>query len=143
MKYKMSSKLLLRIAAVIILLHSFGHTAGLLTWQVANGDVPSEVVQKMQEVQFSFMFKNGCTMADFYSGASCCGALFLLLVAVLLWVLSNRNEKLTIKLLWFIASAIVLLGVIEIVYFFPFAVSFCAIAATLVFIAIFKLQKQN
>jgi hypothetical protein len=143
MKYKMSSKLLLRIAAVVILLHSFGHTAGLLTWQATNGDVPSEVVQKMQEIQFSFMFKNGCTMADFYSGASWCGVLFLLLVAIMLWTLSNRDDKLTVKLLWFIATAIALLGVIEIVYFFPFAVSFCAIAATLVFISIFKLKKQN
>jgi heme A synthase len=136
----MSSKNLLRIAAVVILLHSFGHTAGLLTWQAANGDVPSEVVQKMQEVQFSFMFKNGCTMADFYSGAACCGTLFLLLVAVMLWTLSGRKDTLTINLLWIIAMAIVLLGVIEIVYFFPFAVSFCIIAAALVFMAIFKLN---
>jgi heme A synthase len=115
---------------------------GALGWQDPNGKIPNEVVRKMQEVPFSFMGKDGSTMADFYSGASYCGTLFLLLVASLLWTLSGRKDKPTINLLWMIATAIVLLGIIEIVYFFPFAVSFCAVAATLVFVAIFQLKKQ-
>lgn len=138
----MSTKILLRIAAIVILLHSLGHTMGALGWQDPNGKIPNEVVRKMQEVPFSFMGKDGSTMADFYSGASYCGTLFLLLVASLLWTLSGRKDKPTINLLWMIATAIVLLGIIEIVYFFPFAVSFCAVAATLVFVAIFQLKKQ-
>jgi heme A synthase len=96
----------------------------------------------MQTIQFSFMGKDGCTMADFYSGASFCGTLFLLLVAVFLWMLSGRKDKQAVQLLWIVVTAIALLGVIEIVYFFPFAVSFCVFVATLVLTAILKLKKQ-
>ena len=138
----MSTKILIRIAAAIMLLHSFGHTFGLLTWQDPNGDIPYDVVQKMQTVQFSFMGKDGSTMADFYSGASYCGTLLLLLIAVLLWTLSDRNDKSAIKQLWIISTAIVFLGIIELIYFFPFAVSFCVVAAVLLFFSLFKLINQ-
>ena len=126
-----------------MLLHSFGHTFGLLTWQDPNGDIPIEVVQKMQNVKFSFMGKDGSTMADFYSGASYCGTLLLLLIAAILWTLSDRKDQLVVKQLWIIASAIVLLGIVEAIYFFPFAVSFCVISATLIFIALYKISTDG
>ena len=136
----MSSKNIIRIAAIVILLHGLGHTMGALMWQKPDGDIPYEVVQKMQTVQFSFMGKDGSTMADFYSGASYVGTLLLLLITALLWTLSDRKDKAAIQQLWIIAASIVVLAIIEIIYFFPFAVSFCVVAAALLFFALYKLK---
>ena len=141
----MKAKLLLRIAAVIMLLHGVGHTMGVATWQnprnmTSMGEY-QQVVEKMQEVQFSFMGKDHSTMADFYSGFGYGGTILLLLCAALLWVLSSWRGKSISKLLWIIGIAIVALGIVETIYFFPFAVSFCVVSAALVFIAIFKLKK--
>jgi hypothetical protein len=136
-----TTKILLRIAAVVMLLHAVGHTTGVATWQSPTGEIPIEVVKIMQDVQFSFMGKDGSTMSEFYSGFGYVGTILLLLIAVLLWVLANWKDKSAIKLLWILGSAVVALGVVEAIYFFPMAVAFCVITAILVFIAIFRLNK--
>lgn len=138
----MRSKLLLRIAALIMLFHCVGHTMGVVTWQKPNGEIPNEVVQKMQEVQFNFMGKEGSTMAEFYSGFGYCGTLLLLFISVLLWVISSWKDKSAVKLLWVIGITIVLLAIDEIIFFFPMAVAFCLISAILVFISIFIINKS-
>lgn len=137
----MNSKLLLRIASVVMLLHGIGHTMGVATWQKPGGDIPARVVEIMQTEQFSFMGKEGSTMAGFYSGFGYANTVFLLFIAALLWVVSGRKEKSVIKTLWVTASAIVLLAIDEIIWFFPTAVVFCAVSATLIFISIFLINK--
>ena len=139
----MKTKLLLRIAAVIMLLHGLGHTFGVMTWQNPRTAEYQQTVEKMQDVQFDFMGKSNATLADFYSGFGYGGTILLLLSAALLWVISDLRHKSVIKLLWIIGVAIVLLGIIETIYFFPFAVSFCIVSAALVFIAIFQLKKAS
>jgi uncharacterized membrane protein len=139
----MSSKIFLRIAAIVMLLHCVGHTIGVATWQNPDGEIPIEVVQKMQDVQFNFMGKDGSTMAEFYTGFGYCGTILMLFIAVLLWIFSGRKDKSVTKELWVTGLAIVLLAVIEIIYFFPFAVAFCVISAVLVFISIFFINKMK
>ena len=134
------SKVLLRIASVLMLLHSVGHISGLITWQKS---IPPDVVQKMQEVHYRFMYKDGLTMADFYTGASVFGVILIVFIAVLLWMLSDSKDKLAVRLLWTIAIVIGLHAAVELIYFFPIALIFCVISAVLVLIAIFQIKKSE
>lgn len=138
----MKPKLLLRIAAAIMLLHAAGHTAGVATWQKPGGDIPARVVRIMQSEQFSFMGRDGSTMAGFYSGFGYCGTILLLFIAALLWTLSGWKDRSANRILWLTGFAILLLAVDEIVWFFPMAVAFCIVSAALVFISIFLINKE-
>ena len=114
---KMSSKILLRIAAIIMLLHGLVLAFGVI-WNYHNSDI----------------YEN----ADFILGASLCGILLALLLGTLLWALSCMTNKSAVKLLWIVATATVLLGIIEIIFFFPYVA--CIIPGVLAFIALFKLN---
>ena len=140
----MNAKLLLRIAAVVMLFHGVGHTVGVATWESPDGDVYRQipqVVSAMQDTEFSFMGKDGATMAGFYSGFGYCGTIFLVFVALLLWILAGWKDKSVTPILWITGLAIVALAVLEIIYFFPMAVAFCLISAALVFTSIILINK--
>lgn len=139
---KITSKLLLRIAAIIMLLHAIGHTLAIVTWRKPNGKIPFDIVQKMQDTHFSFQGKDS-TMASFFSGHGYAGAIFLLLIVSILWTISNWQEKRATKILWLVGVAIVLLAVDELLFFFPMAMVFSLLAAALVFISIFKINKVS
>lgn len=139
----MKPKLLLRIAAVIMLLHAVGHTLGVATWQKPDGDIPAKVVQIMQAEKFGFMGSDGATMAGFYSGFGYCCTAFLVFIAVLLWIISRWKGRPANEILWTVGIAILSLAAIEIVYFFPMAVSFCVVAAALVFLSIFFIRQTD
>lgn len=138
----MKSKLLLRIAAGIQLFHAIGHTTGVISW-TTKGDVPAPLVQTMLDTKFEFMGKVGSTMAGFYDGFGYCSTLFLVLVAVLLWLLSSQTDKTTTKVLWAVGLALTALGGLEIIYFFPMATAFSLISAALVFVSIFLINKKR
>ena len=112
----MNSKILLRIAAGIMLLHGLVLTISVLLHDYKSYEMP-----------------------DFILGSSLCGILLALLIAALLWTLSCRKDKSAVKLLWIIATATLLLGIIEIIFFFPYAV--CWLPAALTFVALFQLNK--
>jgi hypothetical protein len=139
---KITSKLLLRIAAIIMLLHAIGHTLGVITWQRTNGKIPLDLVQKMQGTHFSFQGKDS-TMAAFFSGHGYAGTILLLFIVSILWTLSNSKDKNSTKILGLTGLAIVFLALDEILYFFPMAVAFSLIAAVLVFISIQKINKTE
>jgi len=80
-------------------------------------------------------------LLNFFMGATFCGILLALLLGALLWVLSDIKNKLEDKQLWIVASATVLLGIIEIIYFFPYIV--CILPGALAFIALFRHNKLN
>ena len=141
----MKSKLLLRIAAALMLLHGIGHTFGVATWKNPDGDIAKqipEVVRLMQSESVNFMGINS-TMAKFYDGFGYCGTIFLLFLAVLLWVIACRKDKSAIKILWVTCGAIVALAVLEMIYFFPMAWMFCLISAVLIVVSIFQIKKHN
>ena len=116
----MNTKILLRTASVILLLHALVLTFGVF-WNYHNSDI--------YEIDTWIL------------GASLCGILLILLLATLLWVLSCRTDKSAIKQLWIVATATLLLGIIEIIFFFPYVM--CIVPAVLAFIALFKLNKLN
>jgi len=110
----------LRISAVIMLLHGVGLIIGAFT-QTTTGDVADNV-------------------AKFMMGATLCGILLVLLLAGLLWMLSNIKERSGIKLLLIVTMAMLILGIIEIIFFFPYIVSI--VPAVLALIALVK-TKEN
>jgi len=114
----MNTKILLRISAVILLLHALVLTFGVF-WNYHNSDIYET--------------------DNWILGASLCGILLVLLLATLLWVLACKTDKSAIKLLWIVATATLLLGIIEIIFFFPYVM--CIVPAILAFIALFKLNK--
>ena len=86
-----------------MLTHSVSHILLCFSWQ--NGYVPTEVVQKMQEIKFhNMMFNTDLTMADLYTGVSCFGIILVLLIGSLLWILSDRNSIniFSVKVLWIV-----------------------------------------
>jgi hypothetical protein len=84
----MKPKILLRIAAVLMLLHTIGHTFGTLSWKKTNDSVKQEVIKQMTSNKFPFM---GATrsMGDAMDGYGFFGIVNLLLVTVILWIASN------------------------------------------------------
>jgi hypothetical protein len=137
----MKTKLLLRIAAGLMVFHALGHTRAIATWQNPGSAVPAELIEKMQTIHFSFK-GNDSTMAAFYSGNGYAATILLLLIAALLWIVSDWENKAAVKLLWPAALSVILLAVIELIYFFPLAVIISLITAGLVFFSIFKLSKS-
>jgi len=111
----MSTKILLRIASIIMLFHGLVLLVGTLAGN-PNPAPPAELF-------------------DFFMGATFCGILLALLLGVLLWVLSCMRDKSEVRQLWIVATATVLLGIIEIIFFFPYIV--CILPGVMAFIALF------
>ena len=139
---KITTKLLLRIASGIMLLHAIGHTMAIFTWQKPNGKIPADVIHKMQESHFFFGGEDA-TMAGFFSGHGYTGTIFLLLIVSILWAISGWTEKRATKILWLAGLSILALASVELIYFFPLAVILSLFAGLLVFLSIFKLNKTK
>jgi succinate dehydrogenase hydrophobic anchor subunit len=124
----MKAKLLLRIAAVIMLLHTIGHTFGALGWKNAPNEAVKQVIDGMQNNRFDFMGRTA-SLADFYSGYGVTMIGVLLLIAIMLWLLSeDTTTSLSEKLQTVLGLFLLFLAVAEYIYFFPFAASFSFLA---------------
>jgi hypothetical protein len=113
----MRPKLLLRIAAVLMLLHTIGHTLGALTSSEAPNARVGLVLKGMQSEHFNFMGRNA-TLAQFYNGYGIIMILVLLLISVQLWLLASALNKAMVLAL---AIFLLITACCEYVYFFPFA----------------------
>jgi hypothetical protein len=127
----MKTKLLLRIAAVIMLLHTLGHTMGALTWKEAPNTRVAAVISGMQNEYFNFMGRS-LTLASFFDGYGFSMIGVLLLVSILLWVLSTEPVG---RIILALGLFLVFMGVIELIYFFPFAAAFSLLAGIATLIA--------
>jgi hypothetical protein len=141
----MKPKLLLRIAAVLILFHALGHTYGHLTWKLSPELTKQEVIKQMTENKFPFM-GTVRSMTEYYDGFGFIVTVALLMIAVLLWVASNvtaQSVDLARKFVLTLSLALMAFGVLEVIYFFPFAAAFSFIASVLGFYSIVLLTKQK
>jgi hypothetical protein len=126
----MMPKLLLRIAAILIIIHSALHTLGFSGWKQAPDPVEHGVIQQMTGHQFPFM---GAThsLADYYDGFgyACSIALFLI-GGILLIVASDlsSNTALAKKIIITLSIALLFWGIDELIFFFPFAAGLTLIA---------------
>lgn len=115
----MKPKLLLRIAAAVMVLHTIGHSIGALTWKQAPNKAVAEVIAGMENNRFGFMGRQ-VTVAMFYSGYGFALIVVLLLISVTLWLAGgNATDRMTRKLLPWLIGFLVCFSVIEWIYFFP------------------------
>jgi hypothetical protein len=136
----MKPKLLLRIAAVFMLLHDVGHAMGALTWKAAPNAAVAATIAAMTNNKFLFMGRMA-SLAAFLDGYGITMIFVLLLLGILLWIFAGHTENsLTKILLTPIMLFLWILAVVEYVYFFPFAASFTALAALCTLIARIKLK---
>jgi len=141
----MKSKNLLRIASVIMFLHLLGHTFGHLTWKDSPDPARQEVIKQMTGNKLPFM---GATrsMAEYYNGYGYIATIAMLLIIFLLWSISNatgNKSPLISKLLWAATGFLFLLGIDELIYFFPFAAAFSLLSGLLTLLATVQLSKNS
>src|ERR1700748_1069165 len=88
----MNPKLLLRIAAVLVLLNAIGHTIVHFTRKEIDDPVIKDVINQMEIHQFKFG-GSVCSLDGFLTGNSLATAITLFVMAALLWVLSGVSVK--------------------------------------------------
>ncbi len=141
----MKPKVLLRIAAVVMFLHVVGHTIGAATWKQTNEPAKQEVIKRMVEQKFPFM-GTVRSMAEYYDGYGYSSTIALLLAVTLLWILSGlaeRNAVVAAKILLPVSLFLLLLGIDEIIFFFPLAAGMSLLGALLGGLSLLTLRKQE
>jgi hypothetical protein len=139
----MKSKILLRIAALLVLIHLLGHSLGHLGWDKPEDPKMKEVVNVMQGYKGEFMGASK-SMADYFNGYSLILFFVFGMTIAILWVCSGfieNHRAIAIKVLFPIAFAYIGFGVIEYMYFFPFAASISLLTGIVSLLAITVVKK--
>jgi hypothetical protein len=126
-------KTLLRVASLMMFLHTIGHTIGALTWKKDPASSIQQVVDDMISHKFIFMGALR-SIGDFYEGYGMTMIFVLLLLAVLLWQLSAISVKHpapAARLLIPISLSLLAIALIEFRYFFLLATALSLIAGLL------------
>ena len=127
----MTAKVLLRIASILMLLHTAGHTMGALTWdQAPNGKVAA-VVAGMKAEHFDFGGRS-VSLAGFFSGYGFSMIGVLLLVSFVLWSLAAEPNR---RFILLFGLFLMFFGSCELIWFFPFAAAFSLLAGLFTLIA--------
>jgi hypothetical protein len=127
----MKAKILLRIAAIFMLLHTLGHTLGALTWKDAPNAAIKQVVDDMLNKHFDFLGRSA-SIGDFYAGYGYSMIGVLLLVSILLWFLSTEPIR---RMVLIMGLFLLFLGTIEFIYFFPLPAVFSLLAGVATLLA--------
>lgn len=139
----MRARLLLRISALFIFIHLLGHSFGHFTWKDSQGDATKqEVIRQMTEFKFEFMGASR-SMGDYFEGYSALVLIKYLVFMLLLWSISNfadEHPNLSRRLIAPISLGLIAFGVLEFVYFFPFAATISTIAGLAAFCSMFFLK---
>ena len=141
----MKPKILLRIAAILILIHAILHTAGFSGWKNDPDPAKHQVIQLMTGQKFPLMGTSR-NMGEYYDGFGYASSIALLLIASLLWFTSGEllsSISLAKKVILILSFALLLWGVDELIYFFPFAASITLLACLCCFWSLFGLAKQG
>ena len=138
----MKPKILLRIAAFLMLLHAVGHTFGHSGWKKATDAAKQEVISKMTDQKFPFMGSKR-SMGEFYDGYGYACTLALLLIAYLLWITSTAQTLISKKVILAVSICLFLWGGVELIYFFPAAAAFSLVSAVLGIWAVFGMKVEG
>lgn len=141
----MKPKILLRIAAILIFIHSVLHTFGFGSWNEASDPVYKAIVEGMTGHKFPFMGAVH-SLGDFYEGFGYASSIALFLIAVILWFVSGETSysaTLSRKITYTIGIALIAWGIDELIYFFPFAAVITLTAAVLTLLAGFTIKKSS
>ncbi len=135
----MKYKTLLRIASVLMLLHTIGHSIGALTWKEAPEPRLNPVISSMLSEKFVFLGTE-TSYGRFYSGFGISMIFVLAFVSLLLWMLSNNPVK---NLLWLTGGLLASLAITEFLYFFPLPAIFSSVSALLTVAAVYRLRENE
>ena len=120
----MRPKLLLRVSVLLIVVHLLGHSFGHFSWKDTEGDQKKEeVIRHMTDYKFDFMGA-ARSMGEYDEGYSALILIKYLVFVLVLWSISNFAEahpNLARTLIAPLALGMIAFGVLEFVYFFPFA----------------------
>jgi hypothetical protein len=138
----MKPKLLLRIAAILILIHGILHTTGFSQWK--QDPARHEVTKQMTGKKIPFMGTSR-NMGEYYDGFGYASSIALILIAVLLWIVSGElssNPSLAKKVIIVISFSLLVWATDELIYFFPFAAGLTLVASICGFGSLPGLAKQ-
>ena len=141
----MKPKILLRMASIIMFLHDVGHTFGSLSWKQTSDPEKQQIINQMIGHKFPFMGAIR-SMGDTIDGYGYATILSLFFFSAILWILAGsltENPKLARKLLITVSAILLVWGINELIFFFPFAASFSLIAMILTVIAIFRMNVES
>ena len=131
----MQPKILLRIAAAFMLLHTIGHTFGALTWKNAPNAAIARLIGEMINERFDFMGRS-VSVALFYQGYGIIMIFILMLASICLWLIGDDIEtRLAQRFLVVFACFLLVVAITEFMYFFALAASFTLLAGVCVFLA--------
>lgn len=141
----MKPKILLRIAAILILVHALLHTSGFSQWKNDPDPAKHEVIKQMTGQKFPFMGTSR-NMGNYYDGFGYATSIALFLIAIMLWLVSGElsaNPSLAKKVIAVLSVALLLWAIDEMIYFFPFAVGLSLVASICGFGALIGVGKQG
>jgi hypothetical protein len=141
----MKPKLLLRIAAILILIHGVLHTTGFSQWKQDPDPARHEVIKQMTAQKIPFMGTSR-NMGEYYDGFGYASSIALILIAVLLWIVSGElsaNPSLAKKVIIVISFSLLVWATDELIYFFPFAAGLTLVASICGFGSLLGLAKQE
>jgi len=143
MAFKIKPKHLVRVAALLMAFHTLGHTMGALGWKKApNADV-GVVIDGMQTAHFDFMGRSA-TLGQFYEGYGITMILVLALITLQLWMLSgDTGQPKANQMLASMAVFLILMAVLEYVYFFPMAAAISFLAGTCVMLSLIGTRRSG
>ncbi|PJZ54390.1 LIC_13387 family protein [Leptospira adleri] len=141
----MKPKILIRIASVLMLIFTLGHSIGHFT-RYNTTDI--RAINTITSMQMTKIPMEGVdkTYDQFYSGMSLNLSITLITFAVLLWLLSNlvpSNPKIVRKLLIPIFLCVFCFSITGFVYFFPAPTLISCLAALSILTSIFLLRKES
>jgi hypothetical protein len=141
----MKPKLLLRIAAVLMLIHGVLHTMGFSSWKQDPDPARHEVIKQMTGQKLPFMGASH-NMGEYYDGFGYASSIALFLIALLLWITSTElsaNISLAKKIIWTLSFGLLFWAIDEVIYFFPFAATITSLACVCCFWSLYRLAKQS
>jgi hypothetical protein len=139
----MNAKVLLRIAAGLILVHLLGHGVGHLSWDQPEDPKMMDVVTVMKSYKGEFMGAVK-SMADYYNGYSILIFGLYAMSIALLWLTSGfirEQPSIARKILYPLGIAYLFFGIVEFIFFFPFAAGMSFFAGLLTILSIVAVKK--
>lgn len=131
----MKRNLLIRIAAVLMFLHTVGHTFGVFGSKPATPAV-ARILQDMNQNHFAFMGRSA-SLGIFFEGYGVVLILVLLFSSIVLWWLGPQTDsELGSRLLLLSFLYLTALAFLEIIYRFPAFLTIPAAACLLIALTI-------
>lgn len=140
----MKPKVLLRIAAFVILFYAFGHIMGHLTRKETNDPVGKGVITQMEQYKFDV---NGSMRSwdDFYEALSLDSAIVLMVFVIIFWMLAGmveKNQRVVYQLLWPILMCFVGFTITKFLYVFMIPTATSLTACIVIIAAMIKLRRS-